>query len=286
MLTERVRKLMRAIEEAEALDPVIEPALESVQQLTGTSAAVKNALSGTWLGHRLHPLLTDVVIGTWMSAWILDLLGGRQGEQAADRLLAIGAVSSLPTALTGASDWSDAAHDEQHRTGLVHAAANYVGLGLQVASLVARRRGDRGRAKALSTAAIGLVGFSGYLGGHMSYVQGIGVDHPIGALGDGWRPAGVGLDDLIDGQPRGVSVDGVDVVLVRRGDSVDALAGTCIHAGGPLAEGTAEGDCITCPWHGSTFRRDDGSIVRAPAVSPQPVFATRVVAGNVEVSTA
>lgn len=284
MLKERLRELMAVIESAEALDAVVEPLQERARELTGSSTAMKNALSGTWLGHRLHPLLTDVVIGTWVSAWLIDLVGGRQGEQAADRLLAVGTVSALPTMLSGASDWSDSAERSQHRTGLVHATANYLGLGLQVASLAARRRGNRDGARLLSTLAVGMVGVAGYVGAHMSYVQGVGVDHPTGDLGDGWHPTGVGLDDLIDGQPRGVTVDGVGVVLVRRGGAVDALAATCTHAGGPLAEGTVERRCLRCPWHGSAFRLDDGSIVRAPAVTPQPRFATREVDGVLEVA--
>lgn len=284
MIHERVRELVHRVEGAEALDPVVEPIRARAQELTGSSVALKNALSGTWLGHRLHPLLTILVVGTWMSSWLVDLLGGREGERSADRLLAIGAASALPTALTGASDWSDAAERPQHRVGLVHAAANYLGLSLQLASLLARRRGDRTRAKVLSTLGVSVVGVGGYLGGHLAYVQGVGVDHPTGDLGAGWRTTSLGLDDLIEGQPRGYTVDGVDLVLVRQGGAVYALAATCTHAGGPLDQGRLDDGCIVCPWHASSFRLTDGSIVRAPAVTPQPVFRTRVVDGRLEVA--
>jgi nitrite reductase/ring-hydroxylating ferredoxin subunit/uncharacterized membrane protein len=286
MVNERVRRLMDRIEGAEVLDPVVGPVLASGRKVTGGSDALKNLLSGTWLGHRLHPLLTDAVIGPWLSAWLLDLAGGEGSERAADRLVAVGAVASLPTALTGVSDWSDASESAQHRTGLVHATANYLGLGLQVASLLARRRGDRRQAKVLSSLAVGAIAAGGYLGAHLSYVQRVGVDHPIGELGPDWRPA-LPLDDLVEGQPRGVAVDGVDVVLVLRGGVVHALNGTCTHEGGPLAEGTVEDGCITCPWHGSRFHLErDDTVVRGPATTAQPVYETRLAAGRVEVRAA
>jgi nitrite reductase/ring-hydroxylating ferredoxin subunit len=93
----------------------------------------------------------------------------------------------------------------------------------------------------------------------------------------------VALDELAEGEPRGVTVDGVDVVLVRRGGVVHALAATCTHAGGPLDEGSVDGGCISCPWHGSTFTLVDASIVRGPATTPQPVYETRLVDGQIEV---
>src|SRR5215212_8423492 len=116
--------------------------------------AVKDTLAGTWLGHALHPLLTDVVIGSFMSAGLLDLLGGDEDGSAANRLTAIGIAAYGPTALTGANDWADTeiADPAVRRVGLVHAATNSVALGLYTSALLARRRGARGRAKLLSAA--------------------------------------------------------------------------------------------------------------------------------------
>lgn len=134
---------------------------------------VKDALQGTWMGHALHPLLTDMVIGTWTSGLLLDLTGGRGG----DRLVAAGIACAVPTALSGATDWADVEERDPaaRRVGLVHGAANAAALALQVGSLLARAGGHRKRGVALSLAANGLLGASGYLGGHLSYVQGVGV---------------------------------------------------------------------------------------------------------------
>ena len=135
--------------------------------------SIKDALQGTWMGHALHPLLTDMVIGTWTSGLLLDLTGGRGG----DRLVAAGILCAVPTALTGATDWADveARDPAARRVGIVHGLANAAALGLQLGSLLARGQGKRGRGLALSVAANGLLGASGYLGGHLSYVQGVGV---------------------------------------------------------------------------------------------------------------
>jgi uncharacterized membrane protein len=160
------------LEQLEALDAPAEAVGSAVRGAVG-DGALKAALRGDWMGHALHPLLTDTVIGTWTSGLLLDLTGGQGG----DRLVAAGILASVPTALTGANDWAEveARDPAARRVGAVHAAANVAALGLQIGSLSARRRGARGRGILLSLAAGGLLGASGYLGGHLSYVQGIGV---------------------------------------------------------------------------------------------------------------
>ena len=70
------------LEEATAIDSAVaavEPTIRSAFG-TGTRAAV---LRGEWLGHAIHPLLTDLVLGSWTSATILDLVGGAQSAPAA-----------------------------------------------------------------------------------------------------------------------------------------------------------------------------------------------------------
>jgi uncharacterized membrane protein len=156
------------------------PALDAPADAAGAAVraaiapgALKDALQGTWLGHALHPLLTDTVIGMWTSGLLLDLTGSRDG----DRLVAAGVACALPTALSGAVDWGDVEeHDAPvRRVGIVHALSNSAALGLQLGSLWARGHGRRRRGIALSLAANGLLGAGGYLGGHLSYVRGVGV---------------------------------------------------------------------------------------------------------------
>jgi nitrite reductase/ring-hydroxylating ferredoxin subunit/uncharacterized membrane protein len=248
--------------------------------------AVKDTLSGTWLGHALHPMLTDVPIGTWTSATLLDLLGGRDSEPAARRLIAIGLAAAPPTFVTGWNDWADTepASDAVRRAGLVHAACNGVAAGLLAASLAARRRGDVGRGKLLSFAAMGLLTGGGWLGGHLSYARGVGVDTTVFDTGpDEWTASGVREADLGEGRPRFAQVGDTPVLLLRQGGRLHALVDRCTHRGGALHEGEVGEGTITCPLHGSCFRLDDGSVERGPAAYPQPVLEARVRDGGVEV---
>jgi nitrite reductase/ring-hydroxylating ferredoxin subunit len=89
---------------------------------------LKGALSGIWLGHAVHPMLTDVVIGSFTSASLLDLLAPGGDGTASERLIAVGVAAYLPTAATGINDWADAesADDGVRRVGLVHAGCNAV----------------------------------------------------------------------------------------------------------------------------------------------------------------
>src|SRR3712207_2026980 len=148
-------------------------ALESVEALDGAAlklaGAVSNAvpvgvprdaLSGTWLGHALHPMLTDVVIGSFTSATVLHLLGVDADDHASERLIAIGIAAYAPTALSGVNDWADAepVDDSVRRVGSVHATVNAAALSLYAASLAARRRGDRGRGRLLGLAGAAVLG--------------------------------------------------------------------------------------------------------------------------------
>src|SRR5215210_9215241 len=129
------------------LDAVDQPARAIGKAVRGAVPAgrVKDGLSGAWLGHALHPLLTDLPIGTWTSAVLLDWLGGKQAGGAADRLIGMGLATAVPTVLTGLNDWADTevASDSVRRIGIIHAIANVTAASLFGASLAARRGGSR-----------------------------------------------------------------------------------------------------------------------------------------------
>lgn len=278
---ELLERVVDRINAATGLDRLAAPLAKAAKRATG-STPVKNALSGTWLGHQAHPLLTDLPIGAWLSAGVLDLVGGPESRVAAQRLAGLGILAAVPTAATGASDWSESYGAEQ-RVGLVHAAANTVALACWTASWRARRRGDHGRGQLLGLLGLGAMSAGGYLGGHLVQRLAVGVDRTATEH----RPTDwvtvAGLDELAEGVPSRAMAGGVPVVLVRFGVDVHALSATCSHAGGPLDEGTVADDCIRCPWHASAFRLLDGTVARGPASSPQPVWEAKVDAGQVSV---
>ena len=269
---------VESIERAKSLDPAVQATKKAVD--AGLSNPdVRDALHGVWFGHPLHPALILMPLGSWISASVLDFLPGRR--DASRTLVGLGLVTAAPTALAGWADWSDL-HPQQQRTGLVHAAANVLAAGLQFASWRARRQGRQARGAALSLAALGLGSAGAYLGGHLSYRQGAGMNHAEEAphvLPEEWTRLCT-LDELPDGEPTRLTLDDVPVFVLRRDRQVDVLFDLCSHLSGPLSEGELSGSgddlCVTCPWHGSVFRVRDGKVQRGPTTYPQPVLQVRV----------
>jgi len=280
-LNRTARRLTTAIEGTDALDSIGEPLSALVKKAT-RPRQVKNLLSGTWLGHALHPLLTDVPIGFWTAATVLDLTAGERGAPAARRMVGFGILGSAPAAIAGASDWSDT-HGATNRVGLVHALLNGGASLLQIASWLSRARGHRSAGVRLSLLALGLTTASAYLGGHLSLVRGVGVNHTAFQAADSSWIDVADADELTDGAPLRVLADGVPVMLVRNRGAIRALSATCTHSGGPLDEGTLVDGCVKCPWHGSEFRLDDGAVQRGPASVPEPSWEVQVSAGRVAV---
>jgi nitrite reductase/ring-hydroxylating ferredoxin subunit/uncharacterized membrane protein len=277
----KLRRFPDAIEGAAFLDAPSDALMGAVSKAVPTGPA-KDALSGTWLGHPLHPMLTDLPIGFWTSAWMLDLLGGKRSAVAARKLVGLGILAAVPTALSGASDWADTAAPEK-RVGLVHATANSIALACYVVSYVHRVRGRRSKGVLWGWLGAGAATVGGHLGGHLVNALGIGVDNTAFDRGPTeWTAAGSTLD-LRDGAPAVVSSGGVDVVIVQDGDRLLALADRCSHRGGPLHEGDVVLGCIECPWHQSRFRLQDGEIDQGPATQAQPVYEARIRDGVIEV---
>lgn len=264
------------IERASWLDRVGDAVSAQLRKLI-RPGAVEDLLSGTPLAHPAHPMLVAVPIGAWTSATALDLLGG--DRRTTRTLVAIGSIAALPAAATGASDWLSTTQAER-RVGLVHAVANYAALSLQLASWRARRDGRQSGA-VLSAAALGLTSVAGWLGGHLAYAQGVGVDTTaFQRLPTEWTDL-CGADELGD-IPSRHDVAGVPLVAYRTGGEVVVLADRCTHRGGPLHEGSLDDGCITCPWHGSAFG-SGGQVVSGPATRPQAALEVRSSDGRVQV---
>lgn len=253
---------------------------------------VKNALHGTWLGHPLHPALTDIPLGAWTVAAVLDVLEAVSDRDdigaAADAAVAVGIAGALGSAVTGLTDWSDT-YDNGRKVGLMHGLLNLAATGLYVTSLVMRRRDrNRGVAVGLSMLGYALTTSSAWLGGHLVFGEQIGVDHT--ATADAGKPkkftAVMSSSDLKDEKPTRVEAEGVAICLVRKNGQLFAITDTCPHLGGPLSEGKLVGDAIQCPWHQSELALEDGHVVNGPTTFPARRFETRERAGKIEVRAA
>ena len=261
--------------------------LQQTVQSVVRPQGLKDLLHGTWLGHPLHPVLVQVPVGAFLSAAVLDLVPGNR--RAAGVLIGVGIAASAPAAAAGFTDWSEMTKDRR-RVGLVHAAANSVALSLYVGSLAARLSGRTARGRALSFAGLSVAGASAYLGGHVSYAQGGGMNQAapdIARIPEEWTVVAQ-LAELPDGKPVVRTVDDVPILLYRMGGRVTAMLERCSHETGPLGEGEVVGSgpdaCVVCPWHGSTFRLADGTAVHGPAANDQPTLRVRVSAGAIEVA--
>jgi nitrite reductase/ring-hydroxylating ferredoxin subunit/uncharacterized membrane protein len=281
---------VEAIEKQQWMEPVEETLHKAVSRAYTSSGSVgrriKNFLHGTWLGHPLHPVLTDVPIGSWTAAIVMDILDmagqGKEYGRAADAAIGIGLAGAVAAAVAGLTDWQDT-DGSARRVGLTHGLLNIAGAGLYATSWAMRKGGNRAAGRAVSMAAYAVAAFSARLGGDLVYGKQIGVNHAASEpLPADFVPV-IAEAELREGVPVQVLANGVKVLVVRRGAAVYAIGEVCSHMGGPLAEGDLEGNAIRCPWHHSRFSVETGEVIDGPATHQQPCFETRVRDGRVEV---
>jgi nitrite reductase/ring-hydroxylating ferredoxin subunit/uncharacterized membrane protein len=249
---------------------------------------LQDFLNGSWLGHSLHPVLTDVVIGGSTVAVLLEIIGwfGVDGLRPAIAwTLGLTWLAAIGAIVTGLTDYKDTATGDERNLAGMHGLINIVATIAFIVAFVAYLGPGGSLGPVLLIAGYLVVSVGAYIGGHVVFKYGYMVNHnafPRARRAKEFT-AVLAAGDLPDGTLTKASLGTTTLVLVRRGDVVHALKETCSHAGGPLAEGTLEGDGIVCPWHGSTFRLADGAVRHGPASSRQVTYRARVNAGQVEV---
>jgi nitrite reductase/ring-hydroxylating ferredoxin subunit/uncharacterized membrane protein len=254
----------------------------------GRSSAqkIRNFLNGTWLGEPLHVVLTDVPIGAWTVAIAFDVLdlihARREFALAADTSIAIGLACAAGTAVTGVTDWSDV-DPPARRAGFIHGLLNLSATALFTTSLVLRKRRLRTGGRICAALGYAVTSYAAHLGGEMVYKCRVGVDRTEGQGFPREFVAVLPEAELKDDKPTRALHDCVPILLVRSGERIFALAETCSHFSGPLAEGKLIGNSIVCPYHNSRFSLEDGRVLDGPAVHPQPCLEVRVRDGQIEV---
>lgn len=169
---EWVRTVIARLESSEPIDGVL--ATLDRTSATLNEGSTGEVLRGDWLGHALHPLMTDVPLGCWLSASLLDVVGGRRSRTAARRLVGIGILAAVPTSASGIADFGTIASPRSRRVAAVHGAGNSLVLLAYLRSWRFRRRGRHLRGMAWALFGGGLAVVTGYLGGHLSFARSIG----------------------------------------------------------------------------------------------------------------
>jgi nitrite reductase/ring-hydroxylating ferredoxin subunit len=223
-------------------------------------------------------MLTDVVIGSFAGATMLDLLNGDASGRAQRRLIGIGIAAYGPTALAGINDWADSepVDDAVRRVGLTHAGVNLAALSLYTVSLRARQRGATTAGVLFGAMGAGVLMAGGYLGGHLSLTKGVGADQTVFDRGPSDWTVAADASLLSDGRPTRVVVDDTPVLLVRRGEEIYAVHDRCSHRGCSRSEGEIDSHDVVCSCHGSRLDLRSGAVRSGPATSPQPAFQVRL----------
>ncbi|HJQ36515.1 MAG TPA: DUF2231 domain-containing protein [Thermoanaerobaculia bacterium] len=157
----------------ETLQPVVQDLLDNLGD------EVRDLLHGKWLGHPLHPVLTDIPVGAWTAALVLDgveLMSGNEGSgNAADLAIGVGLAGAVGAAVTGAADWSQT-EGKARTIGVTHALLNVAATTLYATSLVMRRSGSRRAGVGVSLLGFAIASASAYLGGHLVFGESVGVE--------------------------------------------------------------------------------------------------------------
>jgi nitrite reductase/ring-hydroxylating ferredoxin subunit/uncharacterized membrane protein len=284
-----MQRIVEALPFLDKVSDAVQPEVQKAVDAGGTTA--RNALDGVWLEAPLHPVMTDVPIGSWTATLVFDGLdlatGKRPVRHAADAALVFGTVGAIGAAVTGLSDWRYLTGGSR-RMGIAHGLLNTIGLVLSIVSLFQRATGRRNAGRLTFLTGYSISGMAAHLGGELSYHYGLRVDRNVFEEPgpDEFTPV-LDEDELGQDEMRRVEVGGVGVLLSRSsGGEVCAVAATCNHFSGPLDQGERVDGTVICPLHNSRFDLCSGEVIDGPAVFPQSRYETRSRDGKIEVKAA
>lgn len=249
---------------------------------------LQDFLNGSWLGHSLHPVLTDVVVGGSTVAVLLEILGWfgvGDLRTAIVWTLALTWISAVGTIVTGLTDYKDTATGDERNVAGLHGLVNIVATVAFIVAFLAYLGPGGALGPALLIGGYLVLSVGAFIGGHVVFKYGYMVNHNAFARGKRAKEFTPVLPaaELAENTPTKATLGATTLVLVRRGDVVHALKETCSHAGGPLSQGMLNGDTIVCPWHFSAFRLSDGAVRHGPASTRQVAYRARINAEQVEV---
>jgi nitrite reductase/ring-hydroxylating ferredoxin subunit/uncharacterized membrane protein len=251
---------------------------------------LQDFLNGSWLGHAAHPVVVDIVVGGAAVAFVFDVaalvFGATDLDTASLIAVAVTALAALASVVTGLTDFKDTAKGDERNVATLHGLVNTLATIAYLASLAAHAGGAVDAGRWLSIVGVVILTGGAFVGGHLVFKYGYMVNrNAFDRLKRAKEYAAImPASELPENTPTKAAIGTTALVVVRRGDLVYALKGTCSHAGAPLPEGKVDGDTIICPWHFSQFRLRDGTVVHGPASSRLATYRARISDGQVEVS--
>jgi nitrite reductase/ring-hydroxylating ferredoxin subunit/uncharacterized membrane protein len=268
---------------------------------------MKEILQGRPFGHPLHSLLVHFPVGLLVFSLLLDLLTllwmpSSAFYRGAFYTLAAGAGLGLLAGVAGFADWVDIRRDHPSRPrATTHMILNLTVIGLALLSLVLRANRLEQTAVSLvplllSLLGVGILLFSGYLGGTLVFDDGIGAGRhrrrrplPDDTLRISASPDSQGWVVLADasalegGRTLRADVHGNVMAVVQRGEKVYAFQEFCTHRYGPLSEGALYDEQVECPWHRSCFDIRTGKVTEGPAKVDLKTFPAELREGKIRV---
>lgn len=268
-------------------------------------SAIRNLLEGKPVRSPLHPAAVHVPIALFPLSLLLDLgshvcpANELYFVRGAYLVLLGGIAGAVVAAVPGLADYTGIRADHPaKKTATLHLLLNLVAVALFAASAWWRRDALDHMATGwgpilLSLVALAVLGYSGYLGGHLVYADGIGVGrhrrktrtpaatlHVRSSASGPQRVAIARADALRHGETLRVEVNGVVIAVARFGSRYHAFQEFCTHRFGPLSEGKLT-DCeVTCPWHNSRFDVRTGKVLSGPATIELRTFPIEVRDGQ------
>ena len=273
-----------------------------------TMAAMKSVFEGKPVRSPLHPLLVHVPIALFPISLLLDLGSWMMPRpelglvRAAFVCVIAGLGTGVLAAVFGMFDYTQIRDDHPaKKTATLHLILNVVALGLFAAG-AGLRYGDLDTLRTaiapvlVSVAGLGVLAYSGYLGGKMVYSDGIGPgrhrrrgrlpENTIVVRTQGAGPVAVADDSALkEGDTLRVELDGVVMAVARTKDGVFAFQEFCTHRYAPLSEGALRGCEIVCPWHNSRFDLRNGKVTQGPATVELRTFRAESRGGKIWVES-
>ena len=131
-------------------------------------------------GHPIHAMLVPLPIGLWIFAFVADVIlragGGPAWRTVAFYALGAGVAGALLAAVPGLIDLLSLSPGKSKRIGVWHMGLNLVAVAVFAAAFVLRLgTSDHSGSILFTGLGVALIAVSGWLGGEMVYVGGVGV---------------------------------------------------------------------------------------------------------------